>query len=310
VSRVLVTGATGFIGRQAMPPLVEAGHEVHAVSRAPEQAGGREGTVSTPTPDEVVWHRGDLLEGAAVVGEVEPDLLLHLAWYAEPGAYWTSPENVRWVEASLALLRAFVEAGGARVVVAGTCAEYEWSRAVYPEDAPARPRTLYGAAKHALGSVLAAYGEQVGLSWAWGRVFFLYGPHEAPERFVASLARALLAGERAPMTDGDQVRDFMHVEDVGAAFAAVLGSPVTGAVNVASGQGVSLREVARAIAHQAGRPDLLEVGALPRREGEPPALVADVRRLREEVGFRPRYDLDTGVRQTLEWWRSRLATPR
>lgn len=291
MSRVMLTGATGFVGRHTLTALARAGHEVHALARrrGPELTG-------------VTWHEADLLAGCEVVGEVEPEILVHLAWYAEHGKFWTSPENVRWVEASLALLRAFAAAGGRRAVIAGTCAEYEWSREVYPEDAPQHPATLYGAAKHGLHTVAAAYAEQAGLSLAWGRLFFLYGPGEAPGRFVPSLVRALLKGEQAPMTDGTQRRDFLHAADAGAAFAALAGSQVTGAINIASGEDVALGDVGERLARLTGRPELLDLGALGRREDDPPSIVADVGRLRSELGWRPSIGFDDGLHETLQWW--------
>lgn len=290
MSRVLLTGGTGFVGRQAIDPLLAAGHEVHAVSRS--EGGGAPG---------VTWHRADLLDGAEVVAEVEPELLLHLAWYAEHGSFWTSPENVRWVEASLRLLRAFAAAGGRRAVMAGTCAEYDWSVPVhaYAEDAPVRPATLYGAAKHGLHEVAAAYAEQAGLELAWGRIFFLYGPGEAPGRLVPAVARAVLAGEVAETTAGTQVRDLLHVAEVAAAFAALIDSDVTGPVNVASGEPHELREVIQLVAQLAGRPDLVRLGARPMREGEPARIVADVARLRDEVGYQPRTGLHEGLARTV-----------
>jgi nucleoside-diphosphate-sugar epimerase len=306
VSRVLITGATGFVGRQTLRPLVEAGHEVHALART---AGS--------DADGVIWHEADLLAGAEVLERVRPEILVHLAWYAEHGKFWSSPENVRWVEASLALLRAFAAGGGRRAVLAGTCAEYEWSREVYTEDAAQLPGTLYGAAKHGLYEIAKAYAQQVDLSLVWGRLFFLYGPHEAPERFVPSLIRSLLAGEPARMTDGAQRRDFLHVADVGAAFAALADSEVLGAVNVASGDGVALRELAEQLERcvRAGEPasraiddrELLRIGALPKPEGEPSALIADVERLREEVGWSPEIGLEEGLDATVAWWREHLA---
>jgi nucleoside-diphosphate-sugar epimerase len=291
---VLLTGATGFIGRHTLIALSNAGHEVHVAARhrGLEQAG-------------VSWHEADLLAGCAVVAEVEPEILVHLAWYAEHGRFWTSPENLRWVAASLELLRTFADAGGLRVVMAGTCAEYEWSRAVYREDAPRRPSTLYGAAKHGLHTVAAAYCEQMRIELAWGRLFFLYGPHEAPERFVPSLVRALLAGEAAEMTSGTQCRDFLHVADAGAAFAALASSSVVGAVNLASGEGVALRDLAALIAERSGDPELLRVGALPDRDGDPASLVADVGRMREELGFSPQIDLGDGLDAAVGFWRER-----
>lgn len=291
----MLTGATGFIGRPTLTALSEAGHEVHAVARQhpPDSAGA-------------IWHQADLLAGCDVVREFEPEILVHLAWYAEHGKYWTSQENVRWVEASLALLRAFAGSGGRRAVIAGTCAEYEWSRDVYPENAPVGPATLYGAAKHGLHVVASAFSEQAGIDLAWGRLFFLYGPHEAPERFVPSLVLPLLRGEPAQMTEGTQRRDFLHVADAGTAFAALADSSLTGAVNVASGEALALRDLARRIAVATGRPELLRIGTLPTRAGEPPGLVADVSRLHAELAWSPRISLDEGVDATIAWWLEQL----
>ena len=291
----MLTGATGFVGRHALTALIEAGHEVHAVARR----RGRD--------PRAIWHEVDLLADCSVVGDVKPEILVHLAWCAEHREFWTSLENVRWVEASLALLRGFAAGGGARAVVAGTCAEYEWSREVYPESAPKRPATLYGAAKHGLQVVACAFAEQVDLSLAWGRLFFLYGPFEAPGRFVPSLLLPMLRDEPAPMTEGSQRRDFLHTADAGAAFAALADSPVTGAVNVASGSPVTLCALARRIARLLDRDELLQIGARPMPEGEPPALVADVRRLREEVGWSPKIGLEAGLRDVIAWWRERAS---
>jgi nucleoside-diphosphate-sugar epimerase len=294
----MLTGATGFVGRNALTALTDAGHEVHAVAR-------RRG----PSVPGVSWHEADLLADAeiltGVLADARPQVLVHLAWYAEHSRFWTSIENVRWVEASLGLLRAFAAAGGTRAVLAGSCAEYEWSRELFREDAPQRPATLYGACKQGLHTIATAFADQLGLSLAWGRLFFLYGPHEAPARFVPSLVRALLAGERAPMTAGTQRRDFMHVADAGAAFAALADSSLSGAINIASGEGVELRELALRIAAQTGGEQLLAPGELPMREGDPPSLVADVGRLRDELGFRASMTLDAGLRNTISWWRGR-----
>jgi nucleoside-diphosphate-sugar epimerase len=299
--RALVTGATGFVGRHALRPLAEHGFEVHAVSR---------GEPPAELAHLAVWHRADLLEASAAeaaIGAARPTHLLHLAWYGEHGEYWGSLENVRWVEASLRLLRRFAGADGRRSVVAGTCAEYDWSRSPLSEaDTPLRPATLYGAAKHGLHVVAAALAARAGFELAWGRIFFLYGPHEDPRRLVASVARALVGGERAPASHGRQLRDFLHVEDVAGAFAALLASDVTGAVNVASGSSVPIRDVVTLLGELSGRPELVELGALPAREGDPAELAADVRRLREEVGWQPARSLEEGLLDTLEWWRARV----
>jgi nucleoside-diphosphate-sugar epimerase len=300
VSRVLVTGGTGFVGEDAVGLLTAAGWEVHVVTRQSETATTEPG---------VVMHRADLLadgEPEALIARIDPTHLLHLAWYAVPGAFWSSPENVRWLEASLRLARAFAAAGGKRAVLAGTCAEYDWSKGLCSESStPLRPATLYGACKHALQSSLAAWAQVVGIELAWGRIFFLYGPREDPARLVPAVTRALLAGEPADCSSGTQVRDFLFSRDVAAAFVALLTSDVVGPVNIGSGVPISVGEVVAEVARAVGRPELVRLGALPTRPDEPALLVADVSRLQKEVGWTPSVSLEEGIERTVAWWRER-----
>ena len=295
--RVLVTGASGFVGRPALGALAARGFDVHAVARgAPDDA----------TPG-ITWHAADLLDAArrrSVLDAVGASHLLHLAWYAEPGAFWSARENAAWVAATVALVDEFALAGGRRATLAGTCAEYDWTApGPLVEDAPLAPATYYGTCKDATRRVVEGLAAAAGLSLAWGRIFFVFGPGEDARRLVAGVARALVAGERAATSAGAQRRDFLHVDDVAGAFAALLDSAVEGAVNIASGEAASVRAVAEALAQAAGRPDLLDVGAVPRRAGEPEEIVADVSRLRDEVGFRPRRSLSDGLADTVRWWR-------
>lgn len=299
MKRVLLTGGTGFIGRNAIAPLLAAGYEVHAV--ASRRAG--------PVMDGVHWHRADLLdknEVAGLMSRIRPSHLLHFAWYAEPGKFWGSTENFRWLEASIGLMRHFRESGGERVVMAGTCAEYDWDHGYCTETVtPCRPSTPYGVCKNALQEVLHSYSTETGLSSAWGRVFFLYGPDEAASRFVPSVITSLLRGDNANCSHGNQLRDFMHVEDVGSAFVALLDSPVTGAVNISSGRPLSLRELALTIADSLGAsPERICFGAIPAQENDPPLLAGNSRRLTEEVGWHPRHDIRSGIEQTTHWWKS------
>jgi nucleoside-diphosphate-sugar epimerase len=249
----------------------------------------------------------DLLSGdvESLLGAVQPTHLLHLAWYAEPGKFWTSPENLRWVEASLRLIRAFAAAGGRRAVLAGTCAEYAWEAETHCVEnvTPTDPATLYGSAKHALHALLEAYARQVGIELAWGRIFFVFGPHEHPARLGGSVARALVAGEEARCSHGEQVRDFLYTPDLADAFVALLVSDVCGSVNMASGAPLPIRELIMALADAAGRPELVRLGAIPANPSEPRSLTAEVSRLRDEVGWSPPTTFGDAVAQTIAWWR-------
>lgn len=286
--RVLVTGATGFVGRAILGPLAARGFEVHAVSRRPPAGAG--------------WHAADLLDEAAarrLLHDLRPAILIHAAWYVAHGRFWTAPENTAWLEASTALFGHAAAAGTRRILGIGTCAEYAdqapGDGAPWPESRPVAPATPYGHAKAALAARLAALADRHGLSWAWARLFLLYGPGEPEARLVPSVMRALLAGRDAACASGLPVRDFASTAHIGRALAALAAAAVEGPVNVASGEGRSIRAVVETIGRLAGRPDLIRLGALPDRPGEAPHMVADITRLRVEAGFTERHDLEAGL---------------
>jgi nucleoside-diphosphate-sugar epimerase len=298
MKKVLVTGASGFIGRQCVPQLVSKGYEVHALSRR---------RPAETAHSNVVWHEIDLLRpgcAAELIGQVRPDCVLHLAWYAEPGKFWEARENLDWVRASLELLCAFADSGGKRIVVAGSCAEYDSSAGECIENkTPLLPTTLYGTSKHSLERILHSSSQQTGLSSAWGRIFFLYGPHEHPSRLVAYVVHSLLQGELALCSEGKQILDFLHVEDAASAFIALLESDVQGPVNIGSGRPVAVRDVLQEIGHQLGRLEQIRFGART-ASSEVERFWANTQRLAKEVGWTPRYSLSSGIAQTIAWWRS------
>ena len=292
---VLVTGATGFIGRHTLSRLQALGYQVHAVSNQPSPKKFIES---------ITCHCANLLvpeEITALMNEVRPTHLLHFAWYAQPGKFWTAPENLDWVKATVCLMQAFYEVGGHRLVMAGTCAEYDWSFDFCSElSTPCHPATLYGSAKHSAQILLNAWAAETGLSSAWGRIFFLYGPGEYPSRLVPSVISSLMKGEPANCTHGNQIRDLMYVEDVAAAFVALLDSDITGPVNIASGTPVSLKGVIHTISDLLNRPNLVQLGVIPTKFDEPHILVANTSLLNDGLGFKPQYSLHDGLVKTIE----------
>jgi nucleoside-diphosphate-sugar epimerase len=303
MNKILVTGASGWIGRHCVPLLASKGYAVHAVcrNRPPD-----------PTHSNVSWHEVDLLapgNGAEIILRVHPDCVLHLAWYAEPGKFWEAKENLDWVRATLELLRAFADNGGKRFVGAGSCAEYACNSGECVENStPLIPNTLYGASKHAVESILRCFGLDIGFRSAWGRIFYLYGPHEHPSRLVAYVVRSLLSREPALCSEGTQILDFLHVEDAAAAFAALVESDVQGAVNIGSGRPIAVRDVLEEIGRQLDRRELIQFGARSSTSG-PESLWANVQRLKSETAWLPHFTLATGIKQTIEWWKSRMDLP-
>lgn len=300
MNRVLVTGASGFIGWHTLAPLLAAEYEVHAVSLR----------TSEDIPNGVRWHQADLLDHECVrslMDRVRPSHLMHFAWFVEPGRYWTSVENLSWVQASLDLVVEFARYGGRRAALAGTCAEYDWrvGGVCHEQETPAVPATLYGASKLAVGRLAGHASHELGIDVVCGRIFFPYGPREPRERLVPSVICSLLTAKPALCTDGKQNHDFIFVHDVGTAFTLLLSSEVKGPVNIGTGIGVPIADVVSMLARVIGRPELLHLGALPSRPGEPASLIADVGALRA-IGFVPRYTLEEGARAAVAWWQGCL----
>lgn len=299
--KVLVTGATGFIGRRCLKPLLESGFEVHAISTRAAMADAR-------MP--VEWHQLDLLDGSSPAGflnELKPSHLLHLAWFAKPGAFWSSEENFRWLAASIELFRAFYASGGQRAVGAGTCAEYRWVIEDCDEETtPLRPETVYGRCKLATSLATAAAASLAGQSTAWARIFFPYGPGEPDDRFIPAVIRGLLQGETIACTHGNQIRDFIYVDDVAHALVALLSSTASGAFNVGTGRSTSLRELASLICGRLGHADRVQFGAKVAPAGDPPRVVANIKRLKSGTGWQPSVNLEQGIDNTIAAWRDRL----
>jgi nucleoside-diphosphate-sugar epimerase len=165
---------------------------------------------------------------------------------------------------------------------------------------------LYGTCKCAFGKILDSFSRQTELSSAWGRLFFLYGPHEHPSRLVSYVVQSLLRGDSALCTDGTQVLDFMHVEDAASAFVALLENKIQGPVNIASGRPVAVRDLLQEIGIRLGRPELIRLGER-ESSSEVSSIWANVDRLTREVGWKPHYDRASGIQQIIEWWRNSAA---
>lgn len=303
--RVFLDGATGFIGSQVARELVARGHEAIALVRP---AGDRRRLVD-------VAHRLTCVPGTLDdpngwqdrVAALAPEAAIHLAWDVTPGRYLESPANRDCLERSRAWLAATRAIGCAHRLIAGTSLEYAPADRPLSEDDALAPACEYARCKDALRRAAEAAAAAEGSCLTWCRLFHLYGPGEDPRRLVPAVVRALLSGERIAVTHGRQVCDYLHVADAAAAMVRLLECGVTGAVNVASGRPVSVREVITRIAMELDRPELIGWGERETPAAMPNFLVADVRRLRGRIGWRPRFGLAAGLRETIEGWQTEQA---
>jgi nucleoside-diphosphate-sugar epimerase len=294
MKRVLVTGAAGFIGRPVCRQLRAAGWDVIGTGRSEK-----------PTDFDGDWTSSQLLDLFAVerlAHSARATHLLHLAWVTQPGVFWESAENADWLSASQHLVRAFAARGGKRVVIAGTCAEYDWTRPD-PVAAPPRPATTYGKAKLALRDWCADFTREAGLSFAWGRVFFAFGPRENPLRLVPYAVNQLLRGEPILCGSGVAERDFLYVDDLARLFVTLATGESAGDFDLGLGRGMTIRELVERLATLAGRPDLPRFSARPDPPNEPTRLVA--RRLVTDPAIAADFPmpLEEALRRTLDWWR-------
>jgi nucleoside-diphosphate-sugar epimerase len=293
--KILVTGARGFLGTRVMAALAGGADEVIGLGRphGPAAASGAAAFVACDLADT------PRLTG--VLRELRPEAIVHLAWFTAHGAYWSAPENLGCVATGLALIRLAAEHGCRRFVGAGTCAEYDWRHAELVErTTPCVPHTLYGAAKLGLFLVAERFAQTAGISLAWARYGFLFGPDEAAGRLVTGAIRSLAAGTDFACSAGTQVRDFVHVDEAAAATAALVRGDATGPVNIGSGEPMAVRRIVATIAELVGGRAVPRFGALPTRPDDPPALVLDLTRLHGEVGWRPRRSLRDALADTVE----------
>lgn len=268
---VLLTGATGFVGRQILKALLATSLKVRLVVREGKQDQFRTGDQIEEilvTPDlfsetQSWWERACR----------DIDTVIHVAWFAEPGQYLQSQKNLDCLSGTLSFAKACEKTGVRRFVGVGTCFEYDLSSGYLSTQTPLKPETTYAAAKTAAFLVLSQYFEAIDVEFAWCRLFYLYGAGEDKRRLVPYLRARLAAGEIAELTSGNQIRDYMDVQEAGRMIADVAGSSQTGPVNICSAVPTTVRALSERIADEYGRRDLLRFGAHPDNLVDPPCVV-------------------------------------
>lgn len=288
--KVLVTGASGFLGRYVLERLLAGGHEVIALT-------SHANALSQDSAAQ--WVLANLLDPTQItplMQKVQPQGLIHLAWYAKHGLFWQAADNFEWCSATAHLLQAFHAVGGKKIVIAGTCAEYDVTHGVMSEvSTPTHPSTVYGKCKDVTRQYVQQYCHQAGLDWVWGRVFFPYGPGEPAMKLIPSVLYALAQSRTVACSHGQQLRDYLHVSDVASALVHVLSQPqARGVFNIGSGQATRLADMVNMCTRAFESPSPVQFGAIAVSADEPPLIVADTHKL-QATGWQPEVSLQAGL---------------
>jgi dTDP-6-deoxy-L-talose 4-dehydrogenase (NAD+) len=282
---VLLTGAAGFIGAHVVRGLIARGDEVLALVRPSTPLRRIEAVIDRIRVVTAALEDTARLE--AVLKDFQPQVTVHLAWYARPEDYLNAVANLE----SLAVTSAFVERafrfGCRKVIGLGTSLEYAASNALRRESDAVDPVSLYASCKLGAWFVCRALARQHGAEVVWGRLFHVHGFGEDAARLIPAVARSLAAGKPFDLSPGLQVRDHLHVSDVAAAIIRLMDPGITGIVNVCSGVPVTLRDVLLAVGDILGKRDLLRFGARPYNPNEVMFLAGDPGLLRA-IGWAPR----------------------
>lgn len=293
-TKVLITGATGFIGRYVTYELIKRGYEVHSLVFPP----------FAPEQDGLVQYEMNLLDEKAVenfLAEHRFENLIHLAWYVGAKCH-IADANIDWVIATLHLLKNFQKNGGKKFLGAGTISEYEYKYGYLLEDETSTsPGTLYGEGKNSVYKIASTFCKQHDIDFKWPRIFNLYGPNEKSQRLMPSVINSCLKGEDVKVSDCLKFQDYLYVKDTAKGIADVFESDIQGAVNICSGKPVQLREVVNKIAELTGFKGRILWGAIPAAFGDD--LVVGKNEKLKSIGWTQQYSLEEGLTETIEWWK-------
>ncbi len=302
--KVFITGATGFIGSYVIKQLIRADCELYCLVRNESNLWRINDIISS-----LKIVRGDLInpfEWENLFLEIQPEACINLAWYAEPGLYLNALQNLDMLTASIKLASLAARSGCSYFLSVGSCSEYDTSLGYLSESTPVRPESIYASSKLAFKLVLEQIARTYGMKAAWVRLFHQFGPFEQKRRLIPDVICSLLANQKQKLTSGEQVRDYLYIEDVASAIAAVFLNHIQGDVNIGSGRPITIHDLSLKIGTLLDRTELLEFGALPYRPGDPMFICANNRRLIETTGWKPAVDLEEGLLWSIQWWQKQI----
>lgn len=282
--KVILTGATGLIGKEAIKPLLDCGFEVFALTIDKEN-----------TDCGIQWINCNIFDELSVknvFAEIKPDYLLHFAWIAT-GDYLMSDINYKFIDASLNMLREFKNNGGKRAVFAGTCFEYKFKDEPLKETDELNPTTIYAKCKNELREKAQKYCLDNNISFGWGRIFYVYGHGENEKRLVPHVINSLKNNKEVVITAGEAIRDYMYSKNIAGAFVKFLDSDVYGCVNICTSKQTKIKDMVDMIAKLLKKVYLINYKDS--TDTQPKIIVGNNDRLVKEIGFLQKDDLSNNI---------------
>lgn len=296
MARVLITGATGFIGRACLDALKKKDFEIHATYQ------------NRPIiSNDISWHPCDILNPAdvsALINKIKPDYLIHLAWIVDHKIYWTSEKNINYIYATVHLYKEFSLQGGKKAIFLGTCAEYDSSHSICEEHStPLNPSTLYGICKKQTLELLTQLNQQEPshANFSWVRLFNIYGPYEHHERLIPYLFSSYIQGKTPVLQSPYSTRDYIHVENLADILVCLLNKNSPPIINVGSGNELSIENLAKII-HARFFRNQKPIYQYSEHLKTPDCLVPDLT-IFQKLNIQPRLSFESSLDNTFDWFK-------
>jgi len=288
--KILIIGGTGFVGSALTRKLsIENSNELFVLHRSNSDLFRLESV-----KNKINLIEGDILNPQSYqdkLAKIKPNVVYHLAWYVEPGKYLESLENLYYLKSSIDFIKFIFELGVKKIIVTGTCFEYDTSYGYLSELTPEKPEHLYSACKLALKKVAEQLSKIYEIPLIWARIFYLYGPYEYPNRLIPYVINSLLNNKKVELrSHGLQIRDYLHVDDAAQGLICLLKEEKTSVYNIGSGNPVRVRDLVNQIGEILNKKDLISFASDTTPLNEPKFICADNTKLKK-LGFKERYTI-------------------
>lgn len=287
MKKVIVTGINGLIGQYIAEPLKKLGFEVYGIGTK---------DILTDKFNYIKLDINDTVQLEHLFKEIKAEYLIHLAWDTKKG-YLDSDSNFDLLASSINMLKYFKENGGKRAIFIGTLAEYKFTDEPVKEDAELNLQTIYTKCKNSLREISELYCNKHNISFCWCRIFNTYGENEKEYRLFPYIINTLKNNEKVSINYSQLEKDYIYAGDAARILALVINSDITGIINICSGKGIKLKDLAIIIAEKLGKLNLLELKELSTKE--PLITIGDNYRIVNELKFTDYTDINTIINKLI-----------